>query len=87
MVNDISTVTTKGQVTIPKSVRDALGIEEKDQLLFVVEGERALLIPIHKQRLDELYASLPVTRKFPGYEEIRKTIRAKLGEQIARGEE
>jgi AbrB family looped-hinge helix DNA binding protein len=33
MVYEISTVATKGQVTIPKSVRDALGIEEKDQLL------------------------------------------------------
>jgi antitoxin PrlF len=35
-------VTTKGQVTVPKVVRDALGIEEGD-VLFRVEGKRAVL--------------------------------------------
>jgi antitoxin PrlF len=36
-------VTTKGQVTVPKVVRDALGIEEGDEVLFRVEGNRAVL--------------------------------------------
>jgi len=36
-------VTSKGQVTVPKAVRDALGISEGDQLLFQVEGNRATL--------------------------------------------
>ena len=36
-------VTTKGQVTVPKVVRDALGIKEGDEILFRVEGNRALL--------------------------------------------
>jgi AbrB family looped-hinge helix DNA binding protein len=36
-------VTTKGQVTVPKVVRDALGIREGDEVLFRVEGNRAVL--------------------------------------------
>ena len=36
-------VTSKGQVTVPKSVRDALGIEEGDDVVFRVEGKRAVL--------------------------------------------
>lgn len=36
-------VTSKGQVTLPKVVRDALGIEEGDQVVFRVEGRRAVL--------------------------------------------
>jgi antitoxin PrlF len=36
-------VTSKGQVTIPKSVRDALDLHEGDELLFRVERSRALL--------------------------------------------
>ncbi len=36
-------VTSKGQVTVPKAVRDALGIEEGDEVLFRVEGNRAVL--------------------------------------------
>lgn len=36
-------VTSKGQVTVPKSVRDALGIKEGDEVVFRVEGNRAVL--------------------------------------------
>jgi antitoxin PrlF len=36
-------VTSKGQVTIPKQVREALGIGEGDQLVFRVEEHRAIL--------------------------------------------
>lgn len=36
-------VTSKGQVTVPKVVRDALGIEEGDEVIFRVEGRRAVL--------------------------------------------
>ncbi len=36
-------VTSKGQVTIPRAVREALTIEEGDQVVFRVEGQRAIL--------------------------------------------
>lgn len=36
-------VTSKGQVTVPKAVRTALGIEEGDEVVFRVEGDRAIL--------------------------------------------
>jgi AbrB family looped-hinge helix DNA binding protein len=36
-------VTSKGQVTVPKTVRDALGIKQGDELVFRVEGNRAIL--------------------------------------------
>ncbi len=36
-------VTSKGQVTVPKAVRDALGIETGDEVVFRVEGSRAVL--------------------------------------------
>ncbi len=36
-------VTSKGQVTVPKVVRDALGIEAGDKVVFRVEGNRAVL--------------------------------------------
>ena len=36
-------VTSKGQVTVPKAVRDALGIHEGDEVVFRVEGNRAIL--------------------------------------------
>jgi antitoxin PrlF len=36
-------VTSKGQVTVPKAVREALGIKKGDAVVFRVEGKRALL--------------------------------------------
>jgi antitoxin PrlF len=36
-------VTSKGQVTVPKAVRDALGIKEGDDVVFRVDGTRAVL--------------------------------------------
>jgi AbrB family looped-hinge helix DNA binding protein len=36
-------ITSKGQVTIPKSVREALELHEGDELLFRVERSRALV--------------------------------------------
>lgn len=39
----VATMTSKGQVTVPKAVRDALGVREGDQLVFRVEGHRAIV--------------------------------------------
>ncbi len=36
-------VTSKGQVTVPKVVRDALGVEQGDTVLFRVEDGRAVM--------------------------------------------
>lgn len=36
-------VTSKGQVTVPKAVREALGIKEGDELVFRVDGDRLVL--------------------------------------------
>ncbi len=36
-------MTSKGQVTVPKAVREALGLEAGDQLIFRVEGDHAIV--------------------------------------------
>jgi AbrB family looped-hinge helix DNA binding protein len=36
-------LTSKGQLTVPKAVRDALGLKEGDEVFFRVEGNRAVL--------------------------------------------
>ena len=40
-----SSVSSKGQVTIPLEIRNRLGIKEGDRLEFVIEGEKTVLRP------------------------------------------
>ena len=44
-------VTSKGQVTIPKAVRDALGLKVGDEVIFRVEGNRAARASTPRWRL------------------------------------
>jgi AbrB family looped-hinge helix DNA binding protein len=87
MATNIATVTAKGQITIPKAIRQILGIQEKEQLLFLVEGERLILIPLRHHPLSELYGALPATQPYPGHQAIREEIHTELGECMKRGEE
>lgn len=87
MDTEMATVTSKGQITIPKAIRQALGIKEKDRLLFFVEDDRLVLIPLRHRPLSELFAALPATRSYPGHQAVREEIRSDLGERMRRGEE
>lgn len=42
----LATVTSKGQVTIPKEIRDFLHIRTNDKLDFVMDGERVMIAPV-----------------------------------------
>ena len=70
---DISArITSKGQVTIPKPVRDSLKLKEGDRVLFrVLEGEKAILA--RTPDLLDAAGSVPVPASVRGlsWEEIR----------------
>ncbi len=71
-----SRLTTKGQVTIPKAVRDALGLADGDSVVFRVEGQRAVLART-PELLDLAGAvSVPAAKRGVGWNEIRRQTRA-----------
>ena len=57
----LSTVTSKGQVTIPKEIRDLLHIRSNDKVDFVLDGERVLLVPV--KTLLDLRGAVPTGGK------------------------
>ena len=75
-------ITFKGQVTIPKKVRIALGIQAGDWVIFSVEGEKAVLKPFIKKSLLDFYGTMPVKRKYPGMEAIRRELHQKISKTV-----
>jgi len=58
-VEMLSTVTSKGQITIPKTMRDSLRIRAKDKVDFTLEEGRIVLKPVTTLR--ELRGSVTAT--------------------------
>lgn len=69
-------LSSKGQLTVPKAVRDALGLHEGDQVVFRVEGKRAALG--RTPDLLDLAGSVPVPAEKRGtaWSEVRRRTRA-----------
>lgn len=59
-----ATVTSKGQVTLPKDLRDALGLKAGDKVLFRVHKDRAVLAKVPS--FLELAGSVPVPPRKKG---------------------
>jgi AbrB family looped-hinge helix DNA binding protein len=75
-VEAASRLTTKGQVTIPKAIRDALGLTDGDAVVFRVEGHRAVLA--RTADLLELAGSVsvPAGKRGVAWDEVRRRTRA-----------
>jgi len=50
MTIGVGTVTGKGQVQVPKEIREAMGIVAGDELVFEVAGERRITVTVRKRR-------------------------------------
>ncbi len=76
---DKATVTGKGQVTLPRQVRERLGIETGDKLLFDIEGDELRVRVVHGRKIDSLFASLPGVGAYAGEEAEKLAVREGLG--------
>ena len=51
-----SSITSKGQTTLPKVVRDALSVQAGDRIRYVVEGSEVRIMPVRP--IKRLYGAL-----------------------------
>ncbi|MEA3240052.1 MAG: AbrB/MazE/SpoVT family DNA-binding domain-containing protein [Pseudomonadota bacterium] len=54
----LATLTTKGQVTIPKNVRELLKLHTGDKIEIMVTGEREAVIRPVSKKVDDIFCKL-----------------------------
>ena len=75
-------LTSKGQITIPKAVRDTLALKSGDQVLFRVEDHRAIMA--RTEDFLDLAGSVPVPpgKRGASWEEISREAWRARGERL-----
>lgn len=68
-----STITRKGQVTIPKPLRDELGLNLGDRISFHLRGKEIILKPVLRTILD-LEGTVQPKRRPEDFGEIRRQV-------------
>ena len=83
-----SRISSKGQIVIPKALRDQLDWREGDDVLFLEENGKLTLQTLPKRSLDEVLARLPgLEAKVPysSFEELLELEKQSGKERHARG--
>ncbi len=77
-----STITSKGQTTIPKEVRRTMGLKAGDGLVYTVDGERIIVRPVRGTLL-AAYASVMPKKRPEEFSSLRAQARKKRARRIA----
>jgi AbrB family looped-hinge helix DNA binding protein len=79
----LATLTTKGQVTIPKQVRETLKLHTGDKIeIIVTKNREALIRPISK-KVDDIFNKLyKPTRKSVSVESMNDAIKNRMKDKL-----
>ena len=84
MIPTVTKVGRRGQITLPRSIRRHLGLEEGDQVAFVYSGGEIVLRPLTATLLD-LRGTVPVEGP-QDFTAIRRQVVQAHAERVARDE-
>ncbi len=75
-------LTSKGQVTIPKTVRKSLGLQTGDRIAFVIRGEAEVALKPLNKSVDEVFGKLhDPARPSRTVEEMKEAVAGKMGKR------
>lgn len=80
-----ATVTRKGQVTIPKTIRERLGVKDGEKIVFVLRGDEVVL-KVLRGNILELRGSVKPRSRPQDFEAIRRSVRRAMARKIAKDE-
>ena len=75
-----TTLTSKGQLTLPKNVRDRLKLQSGDKLEVYLQEDGSILLQPATVDIKELYGLLPKPSKSVSLEDMDAVIRQGAGE-------
>jgi len=78
-----ATVTSKGQITIPKPIRELLDLTKNDLLVFTVQKSKKVTVTPVKTDIMSLYGSLKTNKKYTPLSKIREKLQVELGKKIS----
>jgi AbrB family looped-hinge helix DNA binding protein len=76
-----STVTRKGQVTIPKEIRDSLGFKEGEKVFFVLRGDEVVLKAVRGNILD-LKGSVQPRGRPEDFDAVRRGVKRAVSRRV-----
>ena len=78
-----TTITQRGQVTIPAEVRRMLGVKPRDKVAFTIEDGEVRLAPASFS-LESAYGSVKPSKKPEDFDEVSRTAKEAKAEKTAR---
>ncbi len=76
-----SVLTKKAQFTLPKRIRDRLGLKPGDRIAFILEKESVRLVPVHST-LDKHFACISPRQTPEDYKVLRKEVEASIAKEV-----
>jgi AbrB family looped-hinge helix DNA binding protein len=77
-----STLTSKGQTTIPSKIRKQLNLKAGDGLAYTVEGDHVIIRPVRGTLMDA-FASVKPKRRPEDFSAVRRQAKSKRARKIA----
>jgi len=79
-----ATMTSKGQITVPKDVRLKLGLRPGDRIRFLLEADGCVRLMPAKRDVSELIGILPEPKRALSIEDMDEAIGRAVAEKFAR---
>lgn len=85
MTSVTAKITSKGQITLPKEIRERLGVEEGDTVRFEIEGGEIKVYPDRSFDFTTLIGAAPLGEEWDGMSaaEVIQDLRGKPDERAA----
>ena len=78
-----TTITQRGQVTIPAEVRRVLGVKHRDKVTFTIKDGEVRLAPASFS-LESAYGSVKPSKKPEDFDEVSRTAKEAKAEETVR---